>query len=485
MRVRAILDSLDTTSKAQLKKLLPKVPAMPANDTKPYPSMIVSKLPKPHQYSYLGLLAEELLRHDSTAITVELLVTSLKKIVPDLSNTALASIQASTTTPPFVQSLKLVRQLLETKKKGDIQYDVELAFEEVQGHPDGLSPTQVFEMKLTGLLKKGWTYFLLQAFAYAALEPKIEEVHIVLPLQETIWSFPVKGWTKRTEYRNFLNTAAKKVASNLVGDMLVGALLREQYLIGCHMPKLKSLVETVSSLPDTKKPYQIFLGSPTTTKLNILDGELAAAANLIATSRAKLFVHSPYIINLCVSGSVGGSGSSSGAGTGDNWNLALLKKNLQYAVTLGCRGVVVHVGKSTTQALEEAMATMKTNILAALEDATADCPLLLETPAGQGTEVLTEEAAFVDFVRNINDPRLRICIDTCHVFACGHKPLDYIQHACEHENLVKLIHYNDSATPCGSCVDRHAFMGQGHIGMDGMKAIAELCGDKKLPMVIE
>ena len=63
--------------------------------------------------------------------------------------------------------------------------------------------------------------------------------------------------------------------------------------------------------------------------------------------------------------------------------------------------------------------------------------------------------------------------------------VEYIQHTCEHEDLVKLIHYNDSATPCGSCVDRHAYMGQGHIGMESMKAIAEYCDNKGLSMVIE
>jgi deoxyribonuclease-4 len=473
MRVRPILDSLDTASKAQLKKLLPKVPSMPTDETRPYPSMIVSKLPKPYQYSYLGLIAEELLRHNAIDISIDLLISTLKKVYPEISVAACTAIQSSTTTLPFIELLQRVRAKLEAKKKGELRYDADLVFEDVQGHPDAISPTQVFEVKLTGMLKKGWTYFLLQAFAYAALEPKVEEVHIVLPLQETIWSFPVKGWARRTDYRNFLNTAVKKKSiSYTLGDILVGDLLREQYLIGCHMPKLKSLVDTVKSLPDAHKPYQIFLGSPTTTKLSISDDELVAAAGLITETNAKLFVHSPYIINLCAAGE-------------DNWNVELLKKNLQYGAAIGCRGVVVHVGKSTKQPLAEAMLTMKSNILAAIEDATEDCPLLLETPAGQGTEVLTEEKAFVDFVRDIADPRLRICIDTCHVFACGHKPLDYIQHTCEHEDLVKLIHYNDSATPCGSCVDRHAFMGQGHIGIDGMKAIAEFCGEKGLPMVIE
>ena len=145
----------------------------------------------------------------------------------------------------------------------------------------------------------------------------------------------------------------------------------------------------------------------------------------------------------------------------------------------------MHVGKSTTTALPAALETMRKNIVACLEDATEECPLLLETPAGQGTETLTEVDDFLGFVTGIGDPRLRVCVDTCHVFACGHKPLDYLSRFEEYPGLLKLVHYNDSAAPCGSCVDRHAFMGTGHIGMDGMKQIAELCHTKQVPMVIE
>ena len=153
---------------------------------------------------------------------------------------------------------------------------------------------------------------------------------------------------------------------------------------------------------------------------------------------------------------------------------------------IGARGVVVHVGKSTTQEMGAAMATMKANMLEAMEHATATCPVLLETPAGQGTEVLRTWAEFAGFVADIGDPRLRICIDTCHVFACGHAPLTYLQQMTEkHPGFTKLIHFNDSATACGSCLDRHAAIGQGHIGYETMAEIAMHATMAGLPMVVE
>jgi deoxyribonuclease-4 len=54
-----------------------------------------------------------------------------------------------------------------------------------------------------------------------------------------------------------------------------------------------------------------------------------------------------------------------------------------------------------------------------------------------------------------------------------------------HKDLLKLVHYNDSLEACGSCLDRHAFMGSGHIGLEGMIAIAELCSSAGVPMLTE
>jgi endonuclease IV len=75
-------------------------------------------------------------------------------------------------------------------------------------------------------------------------------------------------------------------------------------------------------------------------------------------------------------------------------------------------------------------------------------------------------------------------VDTCHVFACGHDPLDYVIQAY-HTGLLRLVHFNDSETACGACVDRHAYIGTGHIGPNKMKEIAEFCASVRVDMVVE
>jgi deoxyribonuclease-4 len=246
----------------------------------------------------------------------------------------------------------------------------------------------------------------------------------------------------------------------------------EKYRIGSHIKKLPSLKATFESAPNPLAPWQIFLGSTKSSKLNIKDADIAAGAGVLEQSKTRFFVHSPYIINLCHA-----------ADADDNWHQELLKKNLRYASAAGCKGVVVHVGKSVGRPLLEALANMRANILACLEAATPECPLLLETPAGQGTEMLTNADEFVAFVASFKDQRFRICLDTCHTFVCGQDPLSYIKKVPA--ELLTLIHYNDSAVPCGCRKDRHAFVGTGYIGMEKMEAIASHCHAAGLPMVIE
>jgi deoxyribonuclease-4 len=94
---------------------------------------------------------------------------------------------------------------------------------------------------------------------------------------------------------------------------------------------------------------------------------------------------------------------------------------------------------------------------------------------------------FLDFVESFGSPKLRVCVDTCHVFAAGHDPKAYLEAAINRPGLLKLVHYNDSLGDCGSCVDRHAHIasGEGLIGFPKMSEIAQLCSTHNIPMVIE
>lgn len=472
-RVRQVLNSMDTLKKSQLKKLLPKV-KMPTDTTDPYPSAILGCFPKESSYACLGILAEHLLRLPSTEISMDTLCATAKDIYPALSAELESKIRKSITTPRFLENLTKTRKALETVLKTDsaLEFEPEIVSGPLAGHPDMKNKSQVFEIKLTGMLKQNWSEFLFQVFAYGSLLPDVTDLYLVLPLQNTVWHCDIRSWKNRGAYLEFMKKQSVAEQTDGLANDLMARILIETYRIGHHTKKYKTISETIHTLHDYSKPYQIFLGGPMNTNISIDTDDLAAASSLVRKHNAQIYVHSQYLINLCAQT--------------DDWNVKLLIKNLKYAQLFGCKGVVVHVGKSTTQELKDALEKMRSAITTAMESATEKCPILLETPAGQGSETLTKDDDFLEFVASFKDTRVRMCLDTCHVFACGYKPIDFITKTMSKDpTLLKLIHYNDSLCECGSKKDRHAFIGRGQIGLEKMTEIAATCSSHNLPMVIE
>lgn len=510
LRVRQILEGLNPSETKLLKKLLPEAQlGVPDLATRPYPSMLLSCLPKGDAYSALGFIAEGMLRLPSGKITVDALISSSVRF--GLTAEGEAKVRKSTTTQPFIDSListrKGIEKVLDTSS--ELLYEEEVRHETVSAHPDMYNKTQVFEVKLTGMMKENWMSFLYQVFAYGALLPEVKELYLVLPLQRALWKADIGAWSKRKDFRDFLVDNARRRLSTVPKIsqdptmMLLRALLGdsvqfvdfgdntnvssdlsmavcpsecasgvcEKHHIGSHIGKKKTLLETVSSIRDPSRPYQIFVGSNQSSKVKFDPKDCAAAKKVIEDRKLKIFVHAPYIINL--------------SNPTDDWHVELMKKNLQIGAAMGAKGVVIHVGKYTKQKVEDALARQTDAIRKCMEAATADCPLLLETPAGQGTELLTDMKQFIDYVESFKDPRVRMCMDTCHVFATGAKPLVYLNEALARKDLLKLVHYNDSNGLCGSCVDRHALVGTGHIGIEEMTKVAEACDKNGIPMVIE
>ena len=477
IRVRNILSAMDSSQRANLKKLLPKKLTYEVGATGKYPSAILSVFPKDDSYSLLGCVAESMLRLPVSEITLDSLHLAIAAHYPEYSAVAKAKVTKSKTTAPFLGQLVASRGLMEGVVKGALVYDTVVQAGAVQGHPDAQTATQIFEMKLTGLPKKNWVDFLFQVFAYAALCDAATDLYLVLPLQTTVWHASLAGWKTRAQYRAALEAlSVGRQEPTAAKSPIPGQILQTTHSIGCHVSKGKCVTDTIRGLAALcERPFQMFLAGPQSTKVVIKDDALAAAGAAITETAVRLYVHSPYIINLCQE-----------PGTKEDYGVMCLIRNLQYSSAMGLRGVVVHVGKSTTMKPDVALAHMRANLLRAMEHATDECPILLETPAGQGTELLTGRDEFVAFVRSFASPRLRICVDTCHVFAAGHAPLEYIQTVWGADaSLLKLVHFNDSSATCGSCVDRHAFIGTGEIGIAAMTAMADYCRERSIPMLVE
>lgn len=257
-----------------------------------------------------------------------------------------------------------------------------------------------------------------------------------------------------------------------------------KYNIGTHTTKLyKNFYETLhiyykKNNYNFKKPVQIFSGSSKFWNRPKIDpNDFKKTKNYIKKNKIKVFVHSLYLLNLC-----------------KNFNenekiLKYLKWEFEMGKQFGFKGIILHLGNICKLSPCEALNNMYKNILQILDIISIQCPLILETCAGQGTEICWEFDALKNFYNSFNNnqkKKIKICIDTCHVFSAGYYPFDFIKKWYKlFPSSLKLIHLNDSKVKIGAKKDRHAFPGRGEIGNIEMFKIIKFCYKNNIKMIIE
>ena len=253
--------------------------------------------------------------------------------------------------------------------------------------------------------------------------------------------------------------------------------------IGRHGHKSGSFWSSIAPFfeePDNEgRPLQIFTGAPQFWRRPNPDPEdVKLVRVLLQTGQHNVFIHSIYLINLAKPPLT----FKEKAGPCLAWELT-------FGAKIGFKGVVVHCGKYLKQTPKQAQSHMYHNMLTMLPSIDTTCPLLLETSAGQGSELCSDLDSFVNFYAKFTPQereKIKLCVDTCHVFAAGHDPFEFIQ-GCEEAfpSSIALVHFNDSAEPRGAKKDRHAPPGKGHIGVDKLVQVATWCFKNRIPMVVE
>lgn len=185
--------------------------------------------------------------------------------------------------------------------------------------------------------------------------------------------------------------------------------------------------------------------------------------------QAKLkssFIHAVYLINL--------------ASPDDE----LLRKStdtltaeLDLAARIGADGVIFHVGSHMGSGFDHALPRIAASMTEALDRTPDDALLLIENNAGAGRSVGSVFSEISAIMNAVNNPRVRICLDTCHAHAAGYnvatiaglkETVDEFQRELGADNLA-AIHANDSKTELGSGKDRHENIGQGSIGIKAFR----------------
>lgn len=194
-----------------------------------------------------------------------------------------------------------------------------------------------------------------------------------------------------------------------------------------------------------------------------------------------LYLHAPYLVNLA-------------SPDEEVWKRS--GESLDFAMARGERlsadAVVVHAGHAKGAergaALDRVAAALRV-----LLDRRDGVDLAVELTAGATGAVAgtpEEMAELLDVLEC--HPRVRFCLDTCHLWAAG---VDYADASVLDQTRKVLrdvgperfavIHLNDSKDHCGARRDRHENLGRGEIGLDAMEALVTCEELRDAPLIAE
>lgn len=257
-------------------------------------------------------------------------------------------------------------------------------------------------------------------------------------------------------------------------------------LIGAHVSVAGGLPKGIDrALELGAETIQFFLSPPQTWRFNPPKPEDCAA---FARRRAEaglgpVYLHAIYLINLA------GPDQAILARSVES-----LVQYLRVGAAIGAAGVIVHLGSARGRPLPEAKAQVAAAIRQILHEAPEGPALVLEHSAGMGESVGHRFEDLADILAAADTSnRVKFCLDTAHLFAAGYpvadpdglgRTLDEFHRLIGLDRLV-VLHANDSKAPFNSGVDRHANIGEGHIGLQGFRVILAEPRLKELPFILE
>ncbi|MEE3928227.1 deoxyribonuclease IV [Mycoplasmopsis ciconiae] len=252
--------------------------------------------------------------------------------------------------------------------------------------------------------------------------------------------------------------------------------------IGSHI-SFKSpgyLVSAVQESLDNKANcMMIYLGAPQTTKRVDVAKFNIDQYNLFFKDLIKpedIIVHAPYITN---------------AANPEKYPFAcnFLIQEIKRMNHIGAKYLVLHPGAYTAFSPEKALKTLANSLKYILSE-TKDVVICIETMSGKGTEIGINYEQIMYLINEVNDPRIQVCLDTCHIWDAGYNIQDYENFKKELKESgvyqhIKVIHLNDSKNPLNSHKDRHENLGKGYIGTQTLKKIVHDPDFDNIPIILE
>ena len=234
-------------------------------------------------------------------------------------------------------------------------------------------------------------------------------------------------------------------------------------LVGAHVSPEHPLAEATALEADC---VQVFLSDPQGWK----KPDDRADAEELRSSSVPLYVHAPYLINVCSPRNNVRYGSRK-----------ILQQTCDAAAEVGAAAVVVHPGHA-----EDGVEAGFGRWDRTLEMLESDVPLYIENTAGGDNAVARRFDALARLWEVVaeqhRDVEIGFCFDTCHAHAAGEELSNAVERIRAIVGRIDLLHANDSRDPPGTGADRHANLGKGTMGADVLRTMIKSAG---APVVCE
>lgn len=255
--------------------------------------------------------------------------------------------------------------------------------------------------------------------------------------------------------------------------------------IGAHVKTAGGVDKAIDRAEEMgAETIQIFSGAPQAWRRKEYRPEEVEAyrARVAETGIEPAFLHGVYLVNLA---------------TDNPENLAKSLDALVYDMNvchlLGALGVIFHLGSHRGAGYDQVFRQVVECVRRVVEATPEDTWLILENSAGMGGAVGSKFEELGRIVREAGSPRVKVCLDTQHMFAAGYdvKTKDGLEAAVsEFDAAVGLhtlvaLHANDSKCPLAGGVDRHENIGEGHIGLDGLQNVMSHPAFRDVPFLLE
>jgi hypothetical protein len=267
--------------------------------------------------------------------------------------------------------------------------------------------------------------------------------------------------------------------------------------MGVHFDNKKKLIDL---LKNTKKIggniLQIYMGNKRLTtlseKIKFTKIEIKEIKDFLKKNNMKIVVHSILTLNFC----------KDPLEKRNEWGITNVIYDMNILKKLGGIGVVIHLRSYKTPTVDTTYENCVTNYIRSLQlilDRTKKINIILETPVNIKNVIGGTKENFIEIYKKIPEnyqKRVKICIDTQHIFASGYniRNLDSTKEYFEYflKNIgtknIALIHLNDSKKEFYSLVNRHESIGKGFIFSnqnETLKYILNFAEKYKINIILE